>query len=235
MPVAIARTPRGTAARYAIRSDTSDGALVGGIVEEDEYGLAFLPELTGWAIDVGAHIGTVAVALAMDHPGLRVVAVEALPENVAVLRETVRLNGLEDRVFVHHAAAAKAGEREVAITYGWERADNQPDEYMHDNRFIGGMVGANETSRSVVCQALSLAAILDQYAIDRVALLKIDCEGCEWFFLDSPEVGRIDRILGELHWGKHGGAKEFRALLEPTHTIELDDTLVVAHFDAVAR
>ena len=73
------------------------------------------------------------------------------------------------------------------------------------------------------------------YRITEVELLKIDCEGCEWYFLTSPEIVRCKRIWGELHHGKHGGAKEFRALLEPTHDVEMDDTKNVALFRATRR
>lgn len=230
------RTPKGNVARYSGRPDTNDGALIGGIVAEDEYGLVDLPTLTGWAIDIGAHIGTVAVALALDHPDLRIVAVEALPENVEVLRENVRRNGLEDRVFVEQAAAAAEYETEpVDIVYGWTSSLNQPDHYMHDSRYIGGMVGANETSRTVACTPLSLGTIADRYGIHDIALLKIDCEGCEWFVLQSPLVARCALIWGEMHVGRHGDAARLRALLEPTHKVTMDDSLVVALFRAVRR
>lgn len=228
-------TPGGHAAVFETRPGTSDSALVGGIIGEDEYGLRDLPPLTGWAIDIGAHIGTVAVALALDHPALSVIAVEALPENVQALDRNVALNGLEDRVMVRAAAASSESEAFVPITYGWTRAQNQPDGYMSDNRFIGGMVGPNETSTTINCPALSLGDIFAEHDIASVELLKIDCEGCEWYFLTSPEIVRCKRIWGELHWGKNGGAKEFRTLLEPTHDVEMDDTKNVALFRATRR
>ena len=228
-------TPAGHRARYATRPDTNDASLAWGIVAEDEYGLKHLPPLSGWVIDIGAHIGTVAVALAIDNPDVTIVAVEALPENVAVLRETVALNGLDERIHVIEAAAGAPGETDVPITYGWTQAENQPDDYIRESRFIGGMVGPNDTSTTLVCPAISLDAICEQFGIDEVALLKIDCEGCEWFVLRSPVVARCERIIGELHWGKQGTAKEFRALLEPTHEVVLDDARVVSLFGAVRR
>lgn len=228
-------TPHGARAFYETREGTSDAALVGGIVGEDEYKLKTLPTLAGWAIDVGAHIGTVTVALALDNPDLQIVAVEALPENADVLRRNVDINGLSNRVHVLEGAAGKPGEKSTEIIYGWERADNQPDHYMHDNRFIGGMVGGNETSRTVTCPVVSLPTILKQFGIAEVELLKIDCEGCEWFFLRTHAVSKIKLILGEMHVGRHGGAKELRRMLEKTHTVEMDDSLVVAHFTAVRK
>lgn len=242
-----AQTPGGHTAVFETRPGTSDSALVDGIIGEDEYGLADLPPLTGWAIDIGAHIGTVAVALALDHPGLRIIAVEALPENIAAMRTNFELNFGPDEnqwpVTGYEAAASSEAEYEadmsVFVTYGWSKADNQPDHYMADNRYIGGMVGPNDTSKTIKCLPWSLRPMLAAFRSDGliqdIELLKIDCEGCEWFFLTSPYVNRCKRIWGELHHGKNGGAKEFRALLEPTHDVEMDDTKNVALFRATRR
>lgn len=228
-------TPKGHGARFLTRPHTSDAALVSGILGEDEYDLAKLPPLAGWAIDIGAHIGIVTMALALDNPNLQVVAVEAVPDNARLLRQNITFNLLGLRVFVEEAAAGAPGETEVPITYGWTKALNQPDDYMADNRYIGGMVGPNDTSTTISCPALSLDTIMERYGIERVALLKLDCEGCEWFVLRSPMVERCDRIVGELHHGKRGGAPEFRALLEPTHIVTMDDSQNVTLFDAVRR
>lgn len=225
-------TPKGHSARYTVRDGTSDGALVAGIVGEDEYGLMTLPPLDGWAIDIGAHIGTVAVTLATDHPGLRIVAVEALPDNVAFLCANILANHLEARIFVESAAAASERETEpVAITYDWT---DDASGYWHDNRFIGGML--HEGRHRAWAEPLSLGRILARHRIDQVTLLKIDCEGCEWFFLDSPEISRVDLVIGEMHAGRHGNRERLVELLSPTHEIEwLDDNLVVGHFRAVRR
>jgi FkbM family methyltransferase len=227
----VVDTPYG---RYAAREDTNDSALVRGILD-GEYPFERLTGLSGWAIDVGAHIGIVSVALATLNPDLRIVAVEALPENAEVLRENVILNGLRDRVFVEEAAASDEDEYKaeavIPITYGWSHADNQPDTYMVENRYIGGMVGPNDSSRTAMCNALSLGGIVAKYAMDTVALLKIDCEGCEWFFLRSPALRRVQRIVGEMHIGKNGSAKSLRAMLRG-FTVTMDDSLVVAVFEA---
>ncbi len=217
---------------FGVRVDTNDGALVAGILGEDEYHLHGLAPLSGWALDIGAHIGIVAIALATDHPGLKVVAVEALPENVATMRENVARNRLDDRVFVESAAATAPGVDEVGIAYGWAHVDGQPDHYMAQSKFIGGMCDANDTGLVAMCPAVSLDSLLAKYAIDRVALLKIDCEGCEYQFLDTPAVARVDRILGEFHSGLEG----IMDLLAATHdvTIRLDRG-GVGIFDAVLR
>lgn len=235
-PTVTIRTAGGHTAYLAVRQDTNDAALAWGIIEGNEYPFATMRGLSGWAIDIGAHIGIVSVALALDNPDLKVVAVEALPENAAMLRRNVLLNGLSERVFIEEAAASDESEYKaeatIPIVYGWSKAQNQPDHYMAESRFIGGMVGANDTSKTALCPALSLGGIIAKYAMTEVELVKIDCEGCEWFFLRSPSLKRVRRIVGEMHIGKHGQAADLRKMLKG-FTVTMDDSLVVAVFEAV--
>lgn len=56
-------------------------------------------------IDVGASTGCYSL-LAAHHPGLTVYAFEPVPLTAEVLRENVRLNGLEDRVHVYQMAVS---------------------------------------------------------------------------------------------------------------------------------
>jgi hypothetical protein len=57
--------------------------------------------------------------------------------------------------------------------------------------------------------------ITSAVGVDRIALAKIDCEGCEYPFLSSPAIGQVDRIVGEVHFG----SQQLRAILEATHEV----------------
>lgn len=198
----IVNTPkRRHEAIFYTRTDTNDGALVAGIVRDDEYNLADLPDLSGVAVDIGAHIGAVAIALAFDHPDLRVVAVEAVDENVAVLRRNVEANRLTDRITVIEAAAAAPGRKRVRMLWNYRSAGQEPAAYVKDSRFIGNIYEASDSDADAhMVEAIDLDTIMD--GIDRLALLKLDCEGCEWAFLRSKRVKDVDLIIGEFHNGK---------------------------------
>lgn len=107
----------------AIRTD--DGYLI--VPGEDESNITALVEAAGrlesgmiavacalaWegslAVDVGAHVGAVTVPLARRvGPAGLVVAVEPTPRTVGVLRRTLALNGLTERVILHECAAGAA-------------------------------------------------------------------------------------------------------------------------------
>jgi FkbM family methyltransferase len=230
-------SPNGNRVVFAYRDETTDLSTIAATntlwgFSSNEYGLRGRRPMTGWAIDVGAHVGSVAIALAVDHPNLRVLAVEALAENCELIRETVALNGLTN-VEVIEAAASDVVRPKVAVAYGWTSADNMDDSYVQTSRFVGGML-TDPSGKVAYPPGVSLTSLLKQYEIDRVSFLKIDCEGCEWAFLTSKDIGRVDEIIGEYHFG--GGMETIHALLDRTHEVDYlqgEDTIGV--FRAVVR
>ena len=202
------RTPRGSPCRIAVRDDTTDLATVGATFElwgvlGDEYGLRDLT-FEGVVIDVGAHIGTVSAAILLDNPAARVIAVEPLAENLAVMAETLAANGLSQRCWMMPGAVGA-----TSVRYG-------PDVH----RFIADIRGAE--GEAVEVSEVSLRDMLDeaseQFPTIPIVALKTDCEGGEWSLLDSPDIGRIPLIFGEYH--TRGGGY-LRALLERSHDVTI--------------
>src|SRR5207244_1548181 len=131
------QSPHGATVTFAYREDTSDLSTIGSTFRlwgnlVDEYQLGTLPPLTGTAIDIGAHIGTITLALLADHPGLRVIAVEPLPENCDMIRRNLAANGWEGRARVIKVSIAKG--KRARIAYDFDGAD-----YLRNHRFIGGL------------------------------------------------------------------------------------------------
>lgn len=200
--VEVFSTPHSRPIHMEIRPGTSDWNTVNAITgQHDEYHLP--AGLSGWALDVGSHIGACAIALALDNPDLRVIAIEALPENVELLRRNVERNRVQDRVTVLEGGAGDGSA--VRIGYGSDV----------DHEFIGN-AWAPETNRGVTVAGFSLEGILAQFDIYRVAWMKIDCEGCEAPFLESPAIGRVDHIEGEVH---PVAAAALRRFLPLTHEV----------------
>jgi FkbM family methyltransferase len=223
-------TAGGHTAVFACRPDTNDAALAHGIIEDREYPFERLQYLSGWAIDLGAHIGIVTVALALDNPELEIVAVEALSENAEMLRENVSLNALRN-VTVLCAAAGK--DEDTLVRFGYSHVDGEPDGYVADNRFIGNIYARGE-SESRQVPGVSLTTLLERYGIDRVTFLKSDTEGAEWAYLKDPAMAKVDWAVGEFHGdpGLAGIAK----MLRKTHTVtQLDSNPVNGIFEAVRK
>lgn len=218
------KTPNGNPVKFRARVTTNDSALVAGIIGEDEYDLRG-ETISGWVLDIGAHIGLVAVTIAVDFMNTKVVAVEAIPDNARLIQDNVDINGLTQRVFVESAGAAGPGVKTIPITYGYTSVGIEggthariEEGYVRDCRYIGNIFEYPEGEQQAITEqvpALSLSAIIAKYDIDRVGLLKIDCEGCEYAFLKSKAVAKVDRIIGE----HHKGIEDIHRLLDSTHVV----------------
>lgn len=205
------RTPRGNTARLFVRPGTNDGMMAESSLVDDEYGLASLDLDFGTAVDVGAHIGQVAVGLALDYPNLRVLAVEPVPENVELLRKNIEANGVADRVEVVVGAAASAKATKVSIAYAFEGGEL---ETMH--RFVGNQAMPTGTRSAVVDVPAVPLSELVRRAGGTIALLVTDCEGGEYGLLSGTPLRAVLEIRGEYHDGYARLARQ----LERTHDVE---------------
>ncbi len=235
------RTPAGHAILLEHRDGTNDFNVTASVVVTNEYGIT--TGLTGWAIDIGAHLGAWSLAIARDNPGLMVVAVEAVPENVAEIRHNILLNGLGHRVKVVEGGATSDDATESVVWYGYRRWGDHDEEYVRGSRFIGNQYREmGEPTERATPEPVGLAALLTRYGIPEVEVLKIDCEGCELAFLSSPAVARVRRIVGEYHaafgeadTGPPDARGAILALLSPTHDVTVGTDTKVGLFMAVRR
>jgi FkbM family methyltransferase len=216
-------TPDGVPYAMTIRPGTSDANTVLSCAgNNNEYDLP--RGLVGWALDVGAHIGACTVPLLLDNPELHAVAIEALPENVEILAENIRRNGLGDRASILAGPASNSNAK-VTIGYGDLTTD-----FGREHQFIGSPTVFS--GRKVTAKGCTLADVLKLTNDDPIAWMKIDCETCEYPFFESPLVGRIAYITGE----HHAGYQRIVDLLGATHTVRMiGGTPDFGHFEAVRR
>lgn len=211
------RAPRGGLVLLMVRAGTSDMAHAHQTFYppdgelHDEYDLASFELGEGKVmVDVGAYIGTITFAFLADNPGSRVIAVEPVPENCELIRMTAALNGWSNRLELIEAAVG-SGE----VHYGYAGTS-----YASDNRFVGNLGSEMIYDHTVLeVPVVSLEDIVIR-AGGHIDLLKIDCEGGEWRFLDSPFVGACDVIVGEGH-GEPWIDGKIHDLLGKTHDIEI--------------
>ena len=177
-------TPRGRTAHFEYRDLTSDWNTISSILTNDEYALAALCPAEGIAVDVGAYVGAATVAMLLDNPELRVIAIEPLPENLELIRLNLELNAVQDRCRLLEGAVGTD-----TVEYGWEGSESATHHAYIGN--ANGMVGT--ASKVAKVKRISLASL------GPVAFVKIDCEGGEWDFLDDPAVDDVPIIVGEWH------------------------------------
>lgn len=226
------QTPHGREASFLCRQGTSDLATVGasnrlwGILV-DEY---LIPEgLTGWALDVGAHIGSVTVPLLMDNPELRCIAIEAVPDNAQLLIENLARNKVDDRCTVINAAAW-SGKGTIDVEYGYTGS-----EVAETHAYIGSVTpwldnpGASVTATVPI---ITLAEVLKQTG--DIVWAKSDCEGCEHRFFTGAGMKRIGTLVGEWHH-RDGSPESFAERLSRTHDVTWSEGIGGGPFRAVRR
>ena len=222
-------TPGGHPVSFTYREGTNDwNTLSSTMAPTDEY---HLPRgLSGVALDVGAYLGSVAVGLALDNPDLRVFAIEPVPDNIALIRRNLDLNGVS--VVLIEGAAGDGSPVDV-----WYRYRGTPS--LEHHAFVGNSSlaydhGGEYEHETVTYTSISLASFIERFG--RIDWLKIDCEGGEFAFLDSPAIGDVGYIIGEWHSVRGYTRADLRALLDATHDVTFDhDDDTTGGFVAVRR
>lgn len=144
-------------------------------------------------VDVGAHIGSVAIVLAKLHPGITIVAYEPSAHNFEMLRTNLRENQVTNVVPVQQAVAGKAGTLELM----WHQAQSAGASSVLPAEVRASREAAGWQRETVT--SITLEQLFDQHRIDRCAFLKLDCEGAEWEIVRSPALERVATAAVELH------------------------------------
>lgn len=154
-------------------------------------------------VDVGANVGVFSVYAAARTRG-RIVAVEPFPQNVEFLRRNLRANGCERVEVVPSALSDHEGTLELAVAKKGTMHSIAP--------------AAAEGGERVKVPATTLARIVEQRGLERIDLLKMDCEGAEGVILPTlPKdvLARVQRMALEFHDHLSPVSHEaLRALLE---------------------
>lgn len=200
-----------------------DTGILREVIASDGYGLLSLkaagmePQII---VDVGAHIGAFAGWAKAQWPNALVICIEALFENMLLLQSNTRD---VENVQCHYGALLGTVPSHHVRLHSFRLNPVSPE-----NTGSSRMALPGELYDEVV-PALTLGEVLHQHRVDRIDLLKLDCEGAELDLLraaaDSGLLSCIGVIRGEWHGLPTRHAIE--RLLESTHRC----TLTVARAD----
>jgi FkbM family methyltransferase len=220
-------TPGGHPVTMTYRRDTNDWNTLNASLDGDEY---HLPDgLTGYALDVGGYLGSVGIALAKDNPGLAVTIIEPVPDNGDLIEVNIERNGLDERVVLIRGAVGNGGES-VDVWYGYRGTETAEHHAFVGNSSLAYDHGGSLDHQTVTYRALPLSGFTP------LDFLKIDCEGGEWAFLDSPAVADVAVIVGEAHCVRGHKGGDIVGLLAATHDVTIiGDPETTCEFRAVLR
>jgi FkbM family methyltransferase len=173
--------------RFSVRARTTDLAVLNEAVFLNPYLASGHVELREDSVvmDVGANIGDFAIQAAARCPRGRVYAVEPMSEYSTLLETNKRLNRLSNLEIFRVALGDHQGEIKLSIAGAESGA------------YFNGTTKANtETARLT-----TLPQLMRDYGLERIDLLKMDCEGSEWDILPAARsvLPQIRQICMEIH------------------------------------
>ena len=137
-------------------------------------------------IDIGASIGDTPIYFCVEG-AKKVIALEPYPYTFKLLSENVNINGCEEKIIPLNAGYGKDGVIRI------------------DESFMpstGSDLKESKDEKGRLINLYSLKTILSMFNI-KEAVLKMDCEGCEYNLLneDRDTIRRFKRIQIEYHYG----------------------------------
>jgi len=151
-----------------------------------------VPIKNGWTVmDIGAGIGEYCLYAAWEKPDVRVYGFEPFPDSFNLLQRNLEINKIYTVVTFQKAVWSETGSVNLDLTQG---EPLQISSQMIENK--------REEIESLVVEAVSLETAMDEAHIDKIDLLKLDCEGAEYEILMKSSPGtlaKIERIIMEYH------------------------------------
>jgi FkbM family methyltransferase len=135
---------------------------------------------SGVLLDLGANIGMASLWLAKSDSFTQVIAVEPDPNNAALARQNLELNGIAVQVL-----EAAIGPKDAMARFEFNELSN---------------LGKLSENGSLV-PMITVGTIIQKFAVTRFALIKIDIEGGEQELFDGPTewLACTDAIIIEFH------------------------------------
>jgi FkbM family methyltransferase len=162
----------------------ADLATVGEVLVDDLYEVPGVDDARV-IVDLGSHIGTSIVFFRQRHPGAEIHGFEPDPDSFGRLQANV--GALEGVTIDPRAVAGGAGEALL---------NSSP------NSLASSLIARDGGGHTVSVRTVGLDAIIEELALERIDLLKLDVEGAEYDVLaNASRLGTVQAIAGELHPG----------------------------------
>lgn len=178
------------------QKDSSGMGCIYEIVRDDEYKLYKYTNKKGYFIDIGGNHGLVTCILAKQNPDAKIIVMEPIPELVNRINKNIELNNLTN-VTIVNKALGEGNNIKLYISNQYSGATSTivNDEKKFSDKYNG--------YTNVEIESISFDNLLKQYVPEGndIELLKIDCEGGEYYLYDSVIFKKniVKNITGEFH------------------------------------
>ena len=151
---------------------------------EDYNRPGFLPE-EGTVVDIGAHIGLYTMFVSSASKNTRIFSFEPASDNYAMLKDNIARNSLDSVKAFNIAVSGQSGKKELFLS------EDQAGHTLH-----------KKSEKKEIVDCVTLDDIINDNDIQKITVLKLDCEGSEYDILDNlSDAGydKIERICLEYH------------------------------------
>lgn len=172
--------------KLVIRQNQIDAGIVREIFLERVY-LRYFKKRNPIIVDIGGYIGDFSIYTAR-YLNARVIAYEPTTENHQIFKENIALNQLQGQIELVNKAVSSAHE----VTLNVDKNENE----IH----VSAYWYSDGTKR--VIPSVTLEEIFEIHQLEKVDLLKIDCEGGEYDILLSAPISlfsHIENLIFEYH------------------------------------
>lgn len=195
----IYRTRRGI--KIITRTNSLDRWMIKEVFGEKPYFRIKINE-GDTVVDIGAHIGCYSLLASFELKGKgKIYAYEPDPDNYSLLVRNININYPYSSVIKAYNKAIGGYRRRVKLyryIEGGKIVSYKTS--IHLPKFNESLV--NRIYKPIEVEVITLRDIFDDNDLDRINVLKVDCEGMEYEILfNTPEdiLKRIDRICLEYH------------------------------------
>ena len=137
-------------------------------------------------VDVGANIADSSIYFACEGALPYVIALEPHPKNYETAKRNIELNGLNQKISLLNAGCGSTD-----------------DTVLIDPDYAGLCKPLIKSTTGTTIELITLQSLVDRFKIES-AILKLDCEGCEYdIILKTPEniLKKFSQIQIEYHYG----------------------------------
>lgn len=171
----------------------ADESVFGEIFQEREYKIIepVIVKASAPIIDIGAHVGMFSIYCAVLNPVTKIFAYEPDEENFDAMKENLQLNHVKNVTMKNVAIGGVVGQRTLFVSRD-----------SHNHSLLSAEAAGDFSGEEKDVQVVTLERILKQNRLQRVSLVKMDCEGAEFEILENlGENGfaMVDNFYVECH------------------------------------
>lgn len=166
------------------------------IVNIDAYKLYKYKNLTGYILDIGGNHGVVSIILALQNPQAKIITLEPISSLCNIIRHNLETNNIKNVTLVNKALGDG---NDTKITIGNSCSGASSTIVTNDSLFGSIQKGVKNIIEDI--KTITFDSLLNEYNINTIELLKIDCEGGEFYLYDSNKIKEniINHLVGEFH------------------------------------